>query len=71
MIKSMNDALGLTSIIVTYDVSESLKLVTEGGTGTAYWDLQSDDTGVVTTWLAGKVKILGDVSTGADDEETP
>jgi len=27
LIRKLNDALGLTSIIVTYDVSESLKLV--------------------------------------------
>jgi len=28
LVRKLNDALGLTSIIVTYDVSESLKLVT-------------------------------------------
>lgn len=37
------------------------------GKATLFWDLQSDDSGVVQTWLAGKVKVTGDVSVGADD----
>lgn len=37
------------------------------GKATLYWDLQSDDDGVVQTWLAGKVKVTGDVSVGTDD----
>ena len=59
---------GLT---LTLPSSESLGLTTTDGRAVAYWDLQSDDSGVVTTWLAGKVKILGDVSIGDDDEVTP
>ncbi len=37
------------------------------GKAALHWDLQSDDAGVVQTWLAGKVKVTGDVSVGADD----
>lgn len=30
--------------------------------GSYVWDLQSEDTGVVHTWLSGKVKVKGDVT---------
>lgn len=30
-----------------------------------YWDLQLENAGVITTWLAGKVKVLDDVTRAA------
>lgn len=42
---------------------ESSKLVTRSGTALYYWDLQSIEvSGRKKTWLAGKVKVTGDVS---------
>ena len=53
------------SLTLTLPASEAANL---GNDGTVlYWDLQSDDSGVVQTWLAGKVKVTGDVSIGTDD----
>lgn len=58
-------------LVLTLTSSESANLVTADGTAKAFWDLQSDDSGVVKTWLAGVVSIKGDVSVGDDDEVTP
>lgn len=53
------------SLTLTLSAGEAAALGNDGTT--LYWDLQSDDSGVVQTWLAGKVKVKGDVSVGTDD----
>lgn len=53
------------TLVLTLPAGEAAALGNDGTT--LYWDLQSDDSGVVQTWLAGKVKVKGDVSVGTDD----
>jgi len=52
-------------LTLTLPAAQAAALGNDGTT--LYWDLQSDDDGVVQTWLAGKVKVKGDVSVGTDD----
>jgi len=52
-------------LLLTLPAGQAAALGNDGTT--LYWDLQSDDDGVVQTWLAGKVKVTGDVSVGTDD----
>ena len=57
---------GSLTLTLPADEAAALGPLTDGK-ATLYWDLQSDDSGVVQTWLAGKVKVTGDVSVGTDD----
>jgi hypothetical protein len=56
------------TLVITLPATEAAKLVTgdaagfDPGKATYYWDLQGTDGAVVKTWLAGKVKVTGDVS---------
>lgn len=50
---------------LTLPAAESDGLVTVDGRATYYWDLQGTDGSVVKTWLAGKVKVTGDVTVSA------
>ena len=60
------------TLILTLPAAQAALLVTgttDGlptpGKATYYWDLQGTDGTVVKTWLAGKVKVTGDVSVSA------
>lgn len=53
------------SLTLTLPATESANLVTDQGKATYYWDLQGTDGSVVKTWLAGKVKVTGDVTVSA------
>ncbi len=46
----------IVTITLTPTQTEDLPTVT------AYWDLQVDDSGVISTLLTGKVKVWGDVT---------
>lgn len=50
---------------LTLPATQSALLVTVKGKATYYWDLQATESGVVKTWLAGKVTVTGDVSVTA------
>jgi hypothetical protein len=57
-------------LTLTLAAGEAAKLgpLDDKGKATMFWDLQSEDgDGVVQTWLAGKVKVTGDVSVGTSD----
>lgn len=60
-------ATGTLTLTLPADEAANLGPLNDKGQAVLYWDLQSDDAGVVQTWLAGKVKVTGDVSVGADD----
>lgn len=63
-----DSATGSLTLTLPADQAAALGPLDETtGKATLYWDLQSDDAGVVQTWLAGKVKVTGDVSVGTDD----
>lgn len=53
------------TLTLTLPATEAAKLVTVDGKATYYWDLQGTDGTVVKTWLAGKVKVTGDVTVTA------
>lgn len=53
------------SLTLTLPAAEADNLVTVDGRATYYWDLQGTDGTVVKTWLAGKVKVTGDVTVTA------
>ena len=53
------------TLVITLPATEAANLVTTNGKATYYWDLQGTDAAVVKTWLAGKVKVTGDVSVSA------
>ena len=53
------------TLALTLPATEAANLVTVDGKATYYWDLQGTDGTVVKTWLAGKVKVTGDVSVTA------
>lgn len=50
---------------LTLPADESSALETTNGKAVYYWDLQGTDGAVVKTWLAGKVKVTGDVTVTA------
>jgi len=50
------------TLTITLPATEAANLVTVDGKALYYWDLQGTDGAVVKTWLAGKVKVTGDVS---------
>jgi hypothetical protein len=50
------------TLTLTLPAAQSALLLTTGGKGLYYWDLQGTDSTVVKTWLFGKVKVTGDVS---------
>lgn len=61
-------ATGSITLTLPADEAAALgPLDADTGRATLYWDLQSDDSGVVQTWLAGKITVTGDVSVGTDD----
>jgi hypothetical protein len=62
-----DSATGTLTLTLPADEAANLGPLNDKGQAVLYWDLQSDDAGVVQTWLAGKVKVTGDVSVGADD----
>jgi hypothetical protein len=49
-------------LVLTLPATEWVGVAAETPTEKWYWDLESTDAGVVRTYLAGKVKIRGDVS---------
>ena len=53
------------ALVLTLPAAQADNLVTVVGRATYYWDLQGTDGAVVKTWLAGKVKVTGDVSVSA------
>lgn len=53
------------TLVLTLAAAQSDNLVTVDGKATYYWDLQGTNVAVVKTWLAGKVKVTGDVSVTA------
>lgn len=53
------------TLVVTLPATEAANLITVDGRATYYWDLQGTNGTVVKTWLAGKVKVTGDVSVTA------
>jgi hypothetical protein len=57
-----DDDAATGTLVITLPADESAALVTSGGKATYYWDLQGTDGAVVKTWLAGSVKVTGDVS---------
>jgi hypothetical protein len=57
------------TLVITLPATQAALLVTgttnglpTPGKGLYFWDLQGTDSGVVKTWLAGKVAVTGDVS---------
>ena len=62
-----DSATGSLTLTLTAAEAANLGPLDDTGKATLHWDLQSDDAGIVQTWLAGKVKVVGDVSIGADD----
>lgn len=62
-----DSATGGLTLTLPAGEAANLGPLDDAGKATLHWDLQSDDAGVVQTWLAGKVKVTGDVSVGADD----
>jgi len=62
-----DSATGTLTLTLPADEAANLGPLDAKGQAVLHWDLQSDDAGVVQTWLAGKVKVTGDVSVGADD----
>lgn len=62
----IDDTDGATGLLVlTLPASESANLATVAGRATYYWDLQATsiaDPEDVFTWLAGKIKVTGDVT---------
>ena len=57
-------------LTLTLPTSQAKTLATTLGKASGFWDLQADDGGSVKTWLAGKVKVIGDVSTDSSDEDS-
>lgn len=62
-----DSATGSLTLTLAADEAVNLGPLDDDGKATLFWDLQSDDSGTVQTWLAGKVKVTGDVSVGTDD----
>lgn len=66
-------ALASFTVVLEADVDDLLVHLSLSSTTTTaldlpqggFWDLQITDAGVVATWLAGKVKVLDDVSRAA------
>lgn len=65
----VDDSDAATGVItITLPASESANLATVNGKATYYWDLQATDNSdpdSVFTWVAGKVKVGGDVTVTA------
>lgn len=63
---TVDDTNAATGVLVlTLPASESANLATVSGKATYYWDLQATDLTDpedVFTWLAGKLKVAGDVT---------